>query len=87
MRSLMQRAATFLSGRGGPPPPVPKTMASRLEKVVAKRRAEAVAKALDSLSDNRPEICSKPLYDESVYHSSDLWVETEPLEQEDQEQS
>ena len=80
MMSMMQRAATFLSGRNGARP-APKTMESRLEKLVAKRRAEAVEQALGSLSDNRAEICSRPLYDESVYHSSDLWVETIPFEE------
>lgn len=84
MRSLMQRAATFLSARGGGNPATPpKTMEDRLQKLVARRRSDAVNKALNSLSDNRGEVISKPLYDDSVYHSADFWMET-PVSAEDQ---
>ena len=86
MRSLLQRAATLFSPRSGnPAAPTPASMDARLAKLVARRRAAAVAKALDSLSDNRPEICSQPLYDSSVYHSADLEIETPILPDEPEE--
>jgi hypothetical protein len=87
MRSLLQRAATLFAPKGGAPAPVVlKGMDARLAKLVARRRAEVVAKALNSLSDKNAEVASKPLYDSSVYHSDDLGLGIEtPFGSEDPE--